>query len=153
VIFLSRGSTKRQKIDKSISFLFKGSERLSLKYEKVMVFHYVEGVCHLILEHHIPAKEFRFDNEIELLEEALKNETGVIFRKNRDVIDYYECLQKVNEMIKRKYGDTGHNPLDSLRVSLIEMKLMRKCKLAKPSINEFLHELEKEGDMKIRELL
>jgi len=45
---------------------------------------------------------------------------------------------------KKKHKDVNPDPLESLRQSLIEMKLMREGKLPKPDINIFLDELDKE---------
>lgn len=139
MIKVSRANTLRQKIERNIGYIFKESELLVKKYPDDMVFSYIESLCHRIVLHHDPIFTMDFDNEIDMLEDFVK-----INYSNKALKSYYLCLIKTNEMIKKKYKNKIPNPVQSLRQSLKEMKLMREGKLPKPDIKVFLDRLDKE---------
>lgn len=139
---MSRADTLKQKFQRNIEYIFRQSKILSKKYPNYMVFDYIESWCHKIILHN---GSISFDFEIGELVKIIEGSPNDKFLNN-----YYVCLVRTNNLIKTKYRDIPPNPAQSLRISLIQMKLMREGILEKQDIHKFLNELKKESDDNVR---
>jgi hypothetical protein len=103
VKIISRTNTVIQKIDRNIKYLYKTSGKLDLKYPHIRVFHYIQGICSLVVEKNVPLWKIYFDSEIDLLQEMLDYKDFSNLRKDKAVMNLYNCIMETNKMIKSKY--------------------------------------------------